>query len=392
VPAFVRDLVVAAKREDPRLQFDVLAPAYRDETEAFVSRSAFDEHRFRYFAPARAQTLAGPGIVPMIEANRALLAVVPFLFTFELVAMVRQIRRRRPDVIWAHWFTPQGVNAALASMITGVPWVLTSHANDVRIWRKAPVIGPRLVRALLPRATRITAVSAQTRRKMESFFTPAEWQQLLPRIATIPMGVHTSNLEEAPVHDAEGDRVITFVGRLAEKKGAALLLDAFSLLARRADLADVRLVIAGDGPLRDELAARVVTLGIGDRVQMIGYVSGEHKQAVLEAATVIAVPSIETRSGDSEGFPVVVKAALAAGKPCVASDATGADLLVDGVNGFVVPAGDTSALAAALARALALPHGARAAMATAARQSAAALDWAPIARRHIAHLFREPLE
>jgi glycosyltransferase involved in cell wall biosynthesis len=79
--------------------------------------------------------------------------------------------------------------------------------------------------------------------------------------------------------------------------------------------------------------------------------------------------------------------ALAAGKVCVASDATGADdVLVDGSSAFVVPQGDATALATALRRALSLSDDERQRMQAAAQQQAEALDWGPIAERHAAFL------
>jgi glycosyltransferase involved in cell wall biosynthesis len=110
---------------------------------------------------------------------------------------------------------------------------------------------------------------------------------------------------------------------------------------------------------------------------------------LLQLADVVAVPSIEAASGDSEGFPVVIMEALAAGRVCVASDATGADdVLRDGESGFVVPQKDSVALATALRRGLSLDDDARARLGERARQAAAALDWPGIAERHFAHLLQ----
>lgn len=387
-PAFVKDLVIALKRAYPSLEIDVLAPQYLDETPPFTAREHYDEHRFRYFCPRSQQKLAGRGIMPAIESNPALLLQVPFLFVAEGIAMWRHVRRHKPDVIYAHWFTPQGVMAALVSGVTGVPWVLTSHANDVRIWRKLPLIGRFIVRWLLPRAARLTAVSAATRDKMRAFFSDAEWVKLQARLDVLPMGVDVRSLGAAPAESAgvlksrygfADKQVIYFVGRLVEKKGVLFLLEAFARLQHRETVA---LVIAGDGPLRADLEQRARALGLGESAQFVGYVSGQQKIDFLHLADIVAVPSIETTSGDSEGFPVVIMEALAAGKVCIASNATGAEgVLVHGDNGFVVPQQDVGALTTALQDALYLDEGGRQDLATRARAAVVALDWAVIARR-----------
>ena len=386
-PAFVKDLVIALKRAEPSLHIDVLAPQYLDQTPSYARHEHYDEHRFAYFWPRAQQRLAGRGIVPAIESNRALIVVVPFLFLFEGIALWRHVRAHRPDVIYAHWFTPQGVTAAIVSSLTGVPWVLTSHANDVRIWRKLPVFGRAVVRALLPSARRITAVSAATRDKMRAFFSDEEWGALQMRVAILPMGVDVSALStssEPPAvlkarHGFSGRRVLYFIGRLAEKKGVTFLLDAFARLQAR----DCTLVIAGDGPLRTALEAQARELGVADRVAFVGYVSGAKKLDLLWLADVVVVPSIETASGDSEGFPVVIMEALAAGKACVASDATGADsVLVDGDSGFIVAQRDAAALATKIDWVLGLDDAALQRVGDAARAAAHALDWPTIARAH----------
>jgi glycosyltransferase involved in cell wall biosynthesis len=393
-PAFVKDLVIALHRTHPELHIDVLAPQFRDQTPPLVARPHYDEHRFAYAFPKRLQQLAGRGIVPAIEHNKALIGLVPLLFAGETLALLQRVRAERPDVIYAHWFTPQGVTAAVVSALTGVPWVLTSHANVVRVWGKLPVVGRHVVRALLPTASRLTAVSGTTLAKMRAFFSDEKWAPIAEKTAVIPMGVDVGALAPSSTpagvlkerHGLAGKRVVYFVGRLAEKKGVPFLLEAF---ARLGDVDDAVLVIAGDGHLKPELEAHAARLALGERVRFVGYVTGARKSELLQLADVVAVPSIEAASGDSEGFPVVIMEALAAGRVCVASDATGADdVLRDGESGFVVPQKDSVALATALRRGLSLDDDARARLGERARQAAAALDWPGIAERHFAHLLQ----
>lgn len=391
-PAFVKQLVVALAHAVPGLRIDVLAPQWLDRTPAYVRHEHFDEYRFAYFWPRSWQRLAGRGILPTLQQRPSLALMLPFLFFFQGVALLRHVKQHRPDVIYAHWFTPQGVVAAIVSRLTGVPYVLTSHANDVRVWRKVPLIGPAIVRRFLPRARRITAVSRATYDKMRAFFSEQEWAQLEPRVAIVPMGVDVSTLSAANIEGTAtkadyglgGRRIVYFIGRLVEKKGVAFLLEAFSQIMREHVHSDVVLVIAGDGPLRSALVERARLLGLGeDRVRFIGYVSGQRKLEMFGIADLVVVPSIEAAGGDTEGFPVVVMEALAAGKICVATDAAYAEsVLTDGITGFVVPQKDARALALALTRALSLPAQDRQTLLQHARSAVASLDWPVIAKRH----------
>jgi glycosyltransferase involved in cell wall biosynthesis len=110
----------------------------------------------------------------------------------------------------------------------------------------------------------------------------------------------------------------------------------------------------------------------------------------IAAAHAVVVPSIVTPSGDAEGLPVVVLEALAAGRLCVATDASGAgDVITNGENGFLVPARDSEALASRLRAVLALDEATRERIGTRARESMVALQWPLIARRHLDFLFTD---
>lgn len=400
-PRFVRDLVEAMHREDPSRSFAVLAPHVGTETVTYQRHEHFEEFRFGYVWPRGLQRLTKRGIMPAIAAQPWMLGVVPFLFLGEYLAMQRLVRTWKPDVIHAQWFTPQGVVAAMVARATGVPWVLTTHASDVSVWHKLPFFGSGIVRALLPTAQRITAVSTGTLARARGFFDVNEWAMIEPKVRIIPMGApaiaanskhaaasagvsaNANTSSHASPHAPQ--RSLLFLGRLAEKKGIPVLLDALSRLG-----ASVRLVIAGTGPEEAALRAQVVRLGLTERVEFAGFVTGAAKDALIAAADAVVVPSIVTPSGDAEGLPVVVLEALAAGRLCVATDASGAgDVITDGENGFLVPARDSAALATRLRAVLALDETARERVSTRARESMVALQWPLIARRHLEFLFTD---
>jgi glycosyltransferase involved in cell wall biosynthesis len=190
----------------------------------------------------------------------------------------------------------------------------------------------------------------------------------------------TLGLGEAPV--------LLFLGRLTEKKGLPILLQAAAELHR--DHHDFELIIAGDGELRASIEQQVREHGLDEHVRLPGFVTGEQKRAYLTAADVIVVPSIMTAAGDVEGLPVALMEGMAAGKLCVASDASGADdVIADGTDGFIVPAGDPAALAAMLIRVLEFDPSAASAISERAAVRAREFDWAHIAAAHYRHLFAD---
>jgi glycosyltransferase involved in cell wall biosynthesis len=136
----------------------------------------------------------------------------------------------------------------------------------------------------------------------------------------------------------EGD-VLAFAGRLGVQKSLGTALEAVEATP------GVTLVVAGDGPERAKLEARARALGIDERVRFLGAVGREEVLGLFRAADASVLPSAW------ENFPHTVVEALAVGCPVIATTVGGVpEVVVDGDNGLLVPPGDSSALAAALAR------------------------------------------
>lgn len=394
VPAFVLEQAIALRRAYPGLEIEILAPhhagALRDEV-----MGGIPVHRFRYFWPAGLQKLAYPAILPNLRRNRWLYLQVPFLLLAECAAILRRCRRRRPDVLYSHWFAPQALAGGVAAQLLRIPHVFTSHSSDVQVMRRLPGLGPALVRRLVGRMSACTVVSRRTLGKLRDFFPGAgAWERVSDKVRVMPMGIDLAGLQPpAPVErealradlGLSGRAVILFIGRLTEKKGLFVLLDAFARVApaRR----DALLVIAGDGELRESVGRRVRELGLDDCVRMPGYVTGEQKRRWLASADLMVLPSIVTADDDAEGLPVALLEGLAAGKVCVATDVSGADdILTGGVDGFIVPQREPALLADALQRALDLAPAERDGIAGRGRRRAADFDWPVVARAHYEHL------
>jgi glycosyltransferase involved in cell wall biosynthesis len=398
LPAFVLDQAVALRRRRPGLEIHVVAP--HDEGAArYELVAGIHVHRFPYFWPARLARLAYPAILPNLRRRPWLWLQVPCLVGAELVAVLRLARRLRPEVLYSHWFTPQALVGWVVGGLLGIRHVFTTHSTDAEVLGAVPVLGPALARRVTRSAAAGTAVSRRTLGKLRAHFADeSAWQAVAPRLLVVPMGVDTAALRPPPAERREslratlglgGRRAVLFLGRLTEKKGVPLLLRAFAALAATRD--DVMLLIAGDGEERRAIERDIEALLLAGRVRLLGHLGGEEKRAWLHAADVLALPSVVTGHGDAEGLPVVLLEGLAAGQVCVASDASGAEeMLTDGVDGFLFPAGDAAALTAALARALALDAGERAALAARALERARPFDWDAIADAHYRHLLARP--
>lgn len=217
----------------------------------------------------------------------------------------------------------------------GARVIVHSAAADLdSLWQRLPASARRLLRATLQRADVVVTLGGYWQR-----FLIREVGLRAERVLVIPNGVVDPGPPLArPV--APPCRLL-FVGRLGERKGTPILLDA---LAKR-ELSDLdwTLTLAGDGEV-DAMRRRAEQLGITDRCRFAGWLSTVEISALMRGAEILVLPS------QQEGLPMAILEGMAHGLAIVSTDAGAiGDAVTDGVNGRLVPAGDQGALATALA-------------------------------------------
>jgi glycosyltransferase involved in cell wall biosynthesis len=174
------------------------------------------------------------------------------------------------------------------------------------------------------------------------------------RVLTIPNGVRPPRLGVSTLRLELGlrpeDRLVLAVGNLYPVKGHRQLVDAVALLASRHP--GLHVAIAGRGELEYDLRARAATLGVGQRLHLLGL--RDDIGNLLGGADVFALPSL------AEGLPLALLEAMSAGLPIVASDVGDVrTALAGGEAGRLVPPGDPGALAGAIDLLLRRPAAAR---------------------------------
>jgi glycosyltransferase involved in cell wall biosynthesis len=218
-----------------------------------------------------------------------------------------------------------------------------------------------LRRAVLACAAAADAVIA-TDRSLESMVLehlkiPADRLRTIPNALDVPAidaGTDPSVVSELRRRfEIRPDEVVLFsAGRLEENKGFHVLLQALSALRAHGGLAERRWrwFCAGDGPYRSKLEALVASLSLGERVRLLGRIPDAEMHAWHEVATLFVHPTLY------EGSSLVTLEAMSHRRAVVASAAGGLpDKVRPGINGWLVPAGDASALAAALSGAISDP-------------------------------------
>jgi glycosyltransferase involved in cell wall biosynthesis len=353
--------------------FDVtaLTPATRNAPEADTLQG-IKVRRFHYFWPRYLERLADGAMLENLGRSPWLYLQAPFVVLFELMAALRLARATRPDVIHAHWFVPQGIVAVLVGRILRIPVVVTAHGADVYGLRGRLLDALR--KAVASRCEAVTVVS----RDMAAAL-PQVTSRRGERPKVMPMGVDAQRFSGGPAHNGNSEQIVLFVGRLASKKGVEYLIRAFpDVLARHPN---ARLVVVGDGPCREQLEALSSQLRLGECVRFAGAQPPTALPRLYRASRVFVLPSVVAMSGDTDGLPVVLLEAMAAGCPLVGSAVGGIpDVVINGRTGLLVEPGAPAALAAAINQVLESPAQAERMGALAQRWARRKFDWRQVAQ------------
>ena len=266
----------------------------------------------------------------------------PAAYLLEAAFLARRLRAL--DVEHLHVHIGEGVAAVamLAAKLAEIPYSLTIHGpNEFDV--------PTLL-ALdekVHRAAFTVAISEFTRSQVYRWCRPGDWG----KVHVVRCGVGDAFLgPEYPAPIAPDSRRFVSVGRLSEQKGQLILVEAAAILAARG--LDFEVVLVGDGPMRGEIEARVARDGLGGRVRLLGWRDADGVRDEILAARAMVLPSF------AEGLPVVLMEALALGRPAISTYVAGIPELIEpGVSGWLVPPGSATALAEAMASALATPPG-----------------------------------
>lgn len=334
-----------------------LLPALTEELDVTVA--AWGPGPLRAAAEA-----AGASYVPLRHVRRPISPVHDLL---GLVELIRLFRRVRPHIVHAN-SSKAGILGRLAARIARVPSrIFTAHG-----WAFAAYSGATSKaylwadRALRPLTTATICVAENERRigLAAGTCSPA-------RTVVIHNAVDVQAARRAIPE--EGLPIVISVGRLKYPKDTRTLLEAAARVP-----GDWRLQVVGDGPERaalEPLASEKLAL-LGER---------------NDVPELLAAASVFVLSSRSEGLPISVLEAMAAGLPVIASDVGGLrEQVEDGVTGLLVPAGDVGALAAALER-LVGDAALRRTMGAAGRARAEALFDLPAFRRAHLDLYRREL-
>lgn len=249
---------------------------------------------------------------------------------------------------WARRNSVDHLHAHLANVATDTVWLASIFDRAIASpgrWRWSFTMhGPtefyaierfNLARKVMA-ADGVVCISDFCRSQLMLLSPPSEWDKLV----VVHCGADLDRYRYEPPPSGGSDLAVICVGRLVPRKGQAVLLEALSMMDGRPSV-----TLVGRGPGAAELEAMAAELTMDGRVTFAGARSQDELPALLAAHDVFCLASF------SEGVPVVLMEAMAAGLPVVSTPIAGVpELIADGASGLLVPPGRPDLLAAALNR------------------------------------------
>ncbi|NJO98213.1 MAG: glycosyltransferase [Pleurocapsa sp. CRU_1_2] len=274
-----------------------------------------------------------------LQAGRIINSILP---------LIRYLRTHKPRVLISH-LNHANVIALIAGYLsrTNTPIIVVAH-NTLSVARvtqlRGNVVKP-MMKLLYPSANAVATVSLAAARDMEIELGLPKHSihTIYNPIVDYRLFAQALEITEEEWLQPNSPPVYLSIGRLTEQKDFANLLKSFALVKQHID---ARLIILGEGELRQNLTALIRDLGISDSVSLPGFVNNPYPY--LKAASAFVL------SSRWEGLPTVLVEAMACGCPVIATDCPSgpSEILEQGKYGTLVPMGDSQALSEAMIKIL----------------------------------------
>ncbi len=273
--------------------------------------------------------------------------LLPFYLLSASLALIRIINRQKSDLIHVHWVLPNGLAALFASAIKGIPYIVSLHGSDMYLARHNRFFG-FIARMIFRRAGGVTSCSPELLDAALEMDAPE-------RSILLPYGVDTNKFKpdqfnqriRDSLSSSDDDVLIMTIGRLVYKKGFNILIDSTPGVVEAEP--NVKFVIAGDGPLIEELDDQAKSLEVESHIHFSGSIPWDEVPEFLASGDIFVLPSIRDKYGNIDGLPNVLLEAMSSGKPVIASDIPGVKAIIThGRTGFLVPSGDSNELSRAI--------------------------------------------
>lgn len=251
-------------------------------------------------------------------------------YLLEAIGLRQRMKAAKLGHVHVHFGTNAATVAMLARAMGGGTYSFTAHGPDEFVDPSASSYALKVRDAAF-----VAAISDFCRVQIARIAGMECWE----KIAIVPCALDLRDFPDDPT-TGEADRSLVCIGRLCPQKAQTLLPDAMEPLSE--EFPELKIVLVGDGEARQELESKIAAMGLRKHFELLGWCSNDEVRARLLASRAMILPSF------AEGLPVSIMEALALRKPVITTYIAGIPELVDSSCGWIVPAGNVTALTAAI--------------------------------------------
>lgn len=252
-------------------------------------------------------------------------------------SLAKYLIQKKCDHLHVHFAHIPTDIAMYASILSGIPFSVTAHANDLyeRGW---------LLKEKVRRSCFFATISEFNKRYLSKQGVDID------RVKIIRCGVDPAQFSKRQEMPNNTIPKIGVIGRLVEKKGIDTLIKAVALLKKQGQ--QVQLQIAGAGPLESTLILLVKQNKLTkEDVNFLGAIPHAEVADLIKSLDMFVLPCKEDNSGDVDGIPVVLMEAMLSGVPVISSELSGIpELVIDDTTGLLIQQNDINGLAQAISR------------------------------------------
>lgn len=247
------------------------------------------------------------------------------------------------DVVLASWLYPDGCAVARLAQEVERPCLLITQGSDTHQYLRQPV-RRRLILNAIAQSRGVIARSRDLARLLtEAGAEPGKMHAIYNGVDATVFRPRARSDARAQLGLAPDALVALFVGNLLDVKNPLMLVSAFAEFAKSNPERDARLVMAGRGPLREDVEQLAASLGLADRITLAGPLASDQIALHMAAADFLCL------SSRNEGLPNVILEAFACGLPVLSTKVGGiAEVANDPALGHLVEPGSATAFAAGL--------------------------------------------
>lgn len=306
----------------------VLAP-YTDGVNNFNLINDLNVYRYKFIPFNIGKLINNNGLTQTLSSNKWKICLIPFLVIFQLISIIRFVKKFKIDIIHANWFIPQGLVSSIYKKFINqnVKLVITAHGSDLN--NSYGKIGSKIIKFVVNNSDKIIVVSDDLKLKLLNITKVND-------VSILPMGVDTNkfkpnNISSNAIKNSYGnfDNILLFVGFFRKLKGIDFILEAMPMIVK--EHPKTKLLLIGDGEIKPNLEILASKLNITENVDFLGFKKQDELPAYYNAADLVLMPSL------SEGSPVVLPEAMSCGSIVLTSDLPiFKQHINDKINGFIV--------------------------------------------------------